>query len=172
MWTSSSHVTIRGGGQVIMGLWDKVKGAVRTMTGGSAKVTIEVSEITLAQPFSVRVTAVAEADVEVSSVYLKFQAIEHAEVRDVDYDYGHGHQRIEYVEGAYTTYSERFDIAPKLKLSEGQTQSWEAELTLPESANPSFDGHIISHQWTVMAALDCFGNDPDSGWQIIQVWDN
>lgn len=155
-----------------MGLWDTVKGAVRTMTGGSAKVTIEVSEITLAQPFRVRVTALAEADVEVSSVYLKFRAIEHAEVRDVDYDYGDGSQRIEYVEGSYTTYSEKFEIAPKMKLTQGQTHSWDAELTLPEAANPTFDGHIISHQWTVMAALDCFGNDPDSGWQTIQVWDN
>ena len=155
-----------------MGLWDKVKGAVRSMTGGGATVTVEVKEITLAQPFSVRVTAVAKADLEVSSIYLSFRAIEHAEVRDVDYDYGDGHHHIEYIEGTHTTYSEKFVIGQKATLTEGQTQSWDAEVTLPESANPSFDGHIMSHQWTVMAALDCFGNDPDSGWQVIQVWDN
>jgi hypothetical protein len=155
-----------------MGLWDKVKGAVRTMTGGGATVTIEVGEATLATPFRVRVTAVAKADVEVSAVYVKFLAVEHAEVRDIDYDYGDGRQYIEYIEGTQTTYSEKFVVGEKVSLKEGQTESWDAEVTLPETANPSFDGQIISHKWTVMGALDCFGNDPDSGWQVIQVWDN
>ena len=155
-----------------MGLWDKVKGAVRTMTGGGATITLSVGEATLGSPFVVRVSATANADIDVSAIYVQLRAVEHAEVRDVDYDYGEGRQRIEYVEGTHTTYTEKFVIGDKVALQEGQTMTWEGEITVPDSANPSFDGHMISHQWTILGALDCFGNDPDTGWQTFQMWDN
>lgn len=155
-----------------MGLWDKVKGAVRTITGGGATVTIEVGEITLGEPFVIRVNALAKASINVSGVYVQFKATEHAEVRDVDYDYDDGTRRIEYVEGQYESFAQKFVIGEEISLSEGQEFSWEAEITLPETANPTFDGHMISHRWCVLAGLDCFGNDPDSGWQVIEVWDN
>lgn len=155
-----------------MGLWDKVKGAVRTMTGGGATVTLAVGEATLGSPFVVQVSATANADIDVSAIYVQLRAVEHAEVRDVDYDYGEGRHRIEYVEGTHTTYTEKFVIGEKVSLQEGQTMMWEGKITVPESANPSFDGHMISHQWTILGALDCFGNDPDTGWQTFQMWDN
>ena len=155
-----------------MGLWDKVKGAVQTMTGGGAKVNVEVAQATLGQPFLVRVIAEAKANLELSEVYLQVRSVERAEVRDVDYDYGDHRQRIEYVQGSHIAFNQRFAISGKQTLSEGETQVWEAEITIPESENPSFDGHIICHQWEIMGALDTFGNDPDSGWLTFEVWDN
>ena len=45
---------------------------------------------------------------------MQLRAVEHAEVRDVDYDYGEGRHRIEYVEGTHTTYTEKFVIGEKV----------------------------------------------------------
>ena len=155
-----------------MGLWDKVKGAVRTMTGGGATVTLAVGEATLGSPFVVQVSATANADIDVSAIYVQLRAVEHAEVRDVDYDYGEGRHRIEYVEGTHTTYTEKFVIGEKSFPSGGVDDDVGRQDYGTGVSQPWFDGHMISHQWTILGALDCFGNDPDTGWQTFQMWDN
>ena len=155
-----------------MGLWDTLKGAVQTITGGAAKVQVEVGEATLGAPVFVRITALAEANVEIQGVYVLVRAHEEAEVRDVDYDYDDGSRRIEYVRGHHQTFSSRFDIAGAQSLESGQSYTWEGEFVIPDDNNPSFDGHLIGHTWQLQAGLDAPGNDPDSGWLEFDVWDN
>ena len=46
-----------------MGLWDKMKGAMNTLTGGGAEVQVEVGEATLGSSFEVVVTAKAKAKI-------------------------------------------------------------------------------------------------------------
>ncbi|MBV70722.1 MAG: hypothetical protein CMH52_05165 [Myxococcales bacterium] len=155
-----------------MGLWDTLKSAVNSVTGGSATVEIEVGEATLGEPIFVRVRATAEADLEISAVYLLVQAIEYAEVRDVDYDFDDGHRRIEYVRGNLTTFNTRFELAEGQCLSTGESYAWEGTFVIPDTENPTFDGQMISHTWQIQAGLDAPGNDPDSGWRSFEVWDN
>ena len=155
-----------------MGLWDTLKGAVQSMTGGAAEVQVEVGASTLGAPTFVRITAQANADIDIQSVYLLVRAHEEAEVRDVDYDYEDGRRRIEYVRGHHQTFSGRFEIAGAQALSSGQNYTWEGEFVIPEDNHPSFDGYMISHTWQLQAGLDARGNDPDSGWLAFDVWDN
>ncbi|MEE2756971.1 MAG: hypothetical protein VYA30_09930 [Myxococcota bacterium] len=155
-----------------MGLWDTLKGAVNSVTGGSASVEIEVGEATLGKPIFVRVRANALADLEISSVYLLVQAIEYAEVRDVDYDRDDGHQTIEYVRGNLTTFNTRLELAEGQSLSSGESYVWEGSFIIPDTENPTFEGQMISHTWQIQAGLDAAGNDPDSGWRSFEVWDN
>ena len=51
-----------------MGLWDKMKGAMNTLTGGGAEVKVEVGEATLGSSFEVVVTAKAKANIKFSKV--------------------------------------------------------------------------------------------------------
>ncbi|MGC6418867.1 MAG: hypothetical protein ACON3Z_17200 [Bradymonadia bacterium] len=155
-----------------MGLWDSIKGAVNTLTGGQATVALEVGEATLGEDVFVRVKATAKTDISIDGVYLLVKASEFAEVRDVDYDFHDGRRRVEYVRGHHVTFNTRYDIAGPQQLSEGETAEWEATFQIPESENPTFDGQMISHTWELQAGLDVTGNDPDSGWFQFEVWDN
>ena len=154
-----------------MGFWDKVKGAVQTVTGGGATVELAVGEATIGQGCSVRIEATVTRDIEVSEVYVQIRAVEHAEVRDVDYDHGQGYQRIEYIQATHQTFQQRFKISGPGTLTEGESYIWEGEFVIPDSVNPTFAGHMISHDWQIMAGLDAYGNDPDSGWLAFDVWD-
>jgi len=154
-----------------MGLWDKVKGAVQAMTGGGATVNVTVGEASIGRPFIVNVEATANADIELSAVYVIVRANEFADVRDVGYQHADEWHRIDHIEASHQTFKQRFDIASGCTLSDGETKTWSGEIRIPESANPSFDGEMISHRWAVMAALDAYGNDPDSGWQEFEIWD-
>ena len=155
-----------------MGLWDKMKGAMNTLTGGGAEVKVEVGEATLGSSFEVVVTAKAKANIKFSKVYVDVKAIEWAEVRDVDYDFEDQQRRIEYVTGEYQTFKKQFVLSNEGVMEEGQVQTWRGEITIPDSENPSFDGNMIAHRWLIMGALDTFGNDPDSGWLTFEVFDN
>ena len=57
-----------------MGLWDKMKGAMNTLTGGGAEVQVEVGEATLGSSFEVVVTAKAKANI--MKVYVDVKAID------------------------------------------------------------------------------------------------
>jgi hypothetical protein len=155
-----------------MGLWNKLKGAVSTVTGGAATVELEVGEATLGSDIEFRIVATAKADFDISGVYLLVRAVEEAEVRDVDYDFEDGGRRIEYVRGTHQTFDTRFDVVPAQSLSANETYEWEGTFTIPDSENPTFDGHMISHIWQIQAGLDARGNDPDSGWLNFEVFDN
>ncbi len=67
------------------------------------------------------------------------------------------------------SYENRITIAGAQDIKEGETYSWEGVLELPTSSNPTLRGSIIEHTWEVQAGLDMPGNDPDSGWQTIDV---
>ena len=154
-----------------MGFWDKVKGAVQAVTGGGAVVKLEADEATLGSPLSVQIHAKANADIDFSNVYLELRAVEYAEVRDVDYDHGDGRQYIEYIEGKHESFRQRFEVANAGTLSDGESNSWCVEIVIPNTANPTFEGEMISHKWLILAGLDAYGNDPDSGWHPLTVWD-
>ena len=41
--------------------------------------------------------------------------------------------------------------------------NWEAEIDLPDTVLPTFDGKNAKYKWRVMASLVIRGNDPDTG---------
>jgi hypothetical protein len=148
-----------------MGFFSNLKNSI---TGGAAEVQVEAPQ-TLARGGSaaIRIRAVAKANASVSAVYVLVRASENAKLRDTDY--ADGKSRTETVHGYKVTYETRIAIAGPQQLQEGQTYQWEGVLQLPAAANPSFDGQMINHVWELQAGLDMKGNDPDSGWQSIQV---
>lgn len=147
-----------------MGFFSNLKNAV---TGGAATVSVQVPAGQRGSSVPFQIQAIAKSNGNVQSVYLLVRALESAQVSDTDYNGGQA--RKETVHGQRVTYETRIAVAGAMQLQEGQTYRWEGQLPLPTNANPSFAGQMVNHTWQIQAGLEMTGNDPDSGWQTVQV---
>ena len=139
-----------------MGFFKNLKNSI---TGGAATVHVNVQNARRGQAVPVKIQATAKADGKVSAVYLLVRGMESAEWKE-------GNER---VGNSRVSYETRIQIAGPLDIKEGQTYSFDGQLELPLNASPTFRGQLINHLWEVQAGLDMPGNDPDSGWQNIDV---
>lgn len=151
-----------------MGLFDKLKAVKNTLTGGAAKVFVEAKNATLREPFEVTIRAIPQGvDVKYDRVYLKIEGQERISINGYKQS-GSDNATIN-VHESKTTMSLEFDVVPAGELKNGETGEWKVMITLPDSATPEYRGTHATHSYFLWAGLDCFGNDPDSGWQEITV---
>lgn len=149
-----------------MGLWDKVKGAVNAVTGGAAKVYIEV----LGQPVrgeevNVRVTVSSTgSEIRSQGIFVDLTAKE--EIYIPNYKTAG-----EYSEGLHTsTFDQAFQIAAPLTLMPNETRTFEGTIAVPSNAPPTYQGPYCKHNWRIRGRVEMFGNDPDSGYIDIFVY--
>jgi hypothetical protein len=159
-----------------MGLMDKLKGAVKAVTGGAAKVTIEVPHaiVMAGMPAKCRVTAVSTgAELKSGGCFLDVTASETVQLNGVTPTGYRGAEPAQKVpvdaRDSQTTFQQSFQIAPAFVLAPNETKVFEGVFLLPGGIQPSFQGKIASHQWTVRGRIEAFGNDPDSGYQAFRV---
>lgn len=148
-----------------MGFLDKIKSAKNLVTGGGAKVQIQLPpNAARGQTLSVLVRAqVASAPLKVSKVYIKVRSRE-----NVDFTLNHKGDKIR-VEEEHDTFEQEFVVTGPLQLDAESQHEWPAEIQLPISSQATYRGHNSNHVWEFQAALDVTGNDPDSGWQELPV---
>jgi len=149
-----------------MGLFDKIKSAVNSVTGGAAtvKVTPAQNEFTASEPIKFTVTAlIKDADVNAKNVYVEIRSMERINFED-NHD-GHKH----YINKEHQTYHQKLEIAGEQQLKGKTEYTWEASLTLPQTVQNTYNGMYGNHVWEIYAGLDTKGNDPDSGWVAITV---
>ncbi|MCP4325838.1 MAG: sporulation protein [Alteromonadales bacterium] len=151
-----------------MGFFDKMKAMKNAVTGGAAKVYLECEELSYDDPFKVTIKAqTGDATVKVDNIYLLIEGREEVEVPDVDVVYdedGDEHRRRERVYASCTSISLRIKVADQQELEANQSYEWEVDVKLPENSPKIFRGRYAEHGYRAQAGLDCFGNDPDSGW--------
>ena len=161
-----------------MGFFDKIKQAGRMLTGGGAKVYLEVGEAKLGEPIPVRVKAVvADADLKIDAVYVRVIGEEIVELdsRDLVDKIRHSvadfaaDGRLDDVVFRDDTYKTRINISGPETLNAEDEIEWEGEIELPPGSLPSYTGRRCKHVWRFFAGLDAAGNDPDSGWIEVQV---
>lgn len=156
-----------------MGLLDKVKAIKNAVTGGAARVYLDAEELSFDSPFRITVRAQTDdAPVKISRVYVHVRGYEEVRVPDVDVIYegdGDAQRRVETVSASNTTIEIESTIAEAQELEANQLYEWEAMIELPSSAPSVFKGRYCQHTYKAFAGLDCFGNDPDSGW--IELYD-
>ncbi len=156
-----------------MGLFDKIKGAIKAVTGGAAKVTIEYPQ-TLLQPnvpMRVRVTATSTgAEVKSGGCFIDVVGSEVIQINDATAT-GHGIQPGQHVDihESNETFKQAFQIAPAFVLAPNETKVFEGAFQLPPGVQPSFQGKHTTHQWTLRGRIEAFGNDPDSGYLPFRV---
>ncbi len=151
-----------------MGFLDKVKAMKNVVTGGAAKVYLDSETISYSEPFKVTIRAeTGDSPVKISRVYLYVKAREQVSVPDVDVMYddnGNESRRMETVRASHETVNLDITVASGLELEANQTFEWEVEVELPSDAPTIYNGRFCEHTYRAFAGLDCFGNDPDSGW--------
>jgi hypothetical protein len=156
-----------------MGLFDAVKSFKNAITGGAAKVFVDVADASVSQPFDVVIRAVPQGcNVSYSRVYLRIKGEETVEVPDVDISFTHEGKtqtRREIVRKDAVTLSIELTVAGAGELTDGKTGEWRISVKLPEGSIPEFRGKFAKHGYSLYAGLDCKGNDPDSGWVAIKV---
>jgi hypothetical protein len=147
------------------------KNLMNKITGGGAKLTLELVEPKLEGTFLVRVNAlVSEAELKIAKVYLNIKSVENAVVRNVEVADGDQGTKREDVEGNEEVFHTEVLIAGPQILHPNQTYKWEKEISLPSGVGPTFIGKNISHEWYFLAGLDVSGNDPDSGWAAYELY--
>lgn len=152
-----------------MGIFDKIKQAKNFITGGGAKLYVEQLS-SEASNVTCKITChVADADINVSRVYLQIRAEERIELLDYDFDI-EGHRHRERIEREVITYEHEMEIGEGQTMEANSNHEWEVTIPVPENVAGTYQGVHATHVWEVLAALDKSGNDPDSGWQEIEVW--
>jgi hypothetical protein len=142
-----------------MGLFDKVKSMANAITGSAAKVSVTAAPITLGAPFELTIQALAkDGAVAYGRVYVKIRGREKIELHDRDRD---GTERIRRQESTFET-----EVVAEGAggLAAHESKNWVCEVTIPATAPAFYRGKYAEHYYEVQAALDCTGNDPDSGW--------
>lgn len=156
-----------------MGVFDKLKSAAQSVTGGAAKVSIEFPLQTVfpGEPTHVRVTVVSAAGGEVKSqgVFVDLVAEEHVSGSENAKCPRCGNAFNTPVREMKKTFEQSFPIAAAFILAPGQSQTFQAMIQIPGGAQPSYAGSQTHHDWKIRGRMQTFGNDPDSGFQSLRV---
>ena len=145
-----------------MGFLDKIKAVGTAMTGGAAKVSIEYPHQPLkpGDSLAVKVTVVSMGkEVKSSGVFVDIYAQEKGQVRCSHCN--------EMTQIQIQTVKQAIPVGPAFVRQPNETKTFEATIQVP-MGQPTYNGQI-NHEWTIRGRLDAFGNDPDSGFQVIQV---
>lgn len=145
-----------------MGLFDKMKDLGSAMTGGAAKVSIEypLQQLKLGDSIAVKVTVVSMGkEVKSGGVFVDIHAVEKGQVKCK--------QCGQMVQIQNESVKQAIPVAPAFVLQPNETKVISATIQIPPG-QPSYSGQVVN-EWKIRGRLDAFGNDPDSGFQIIQV---
>lgn len=145
-----------------MGFLDKIKAAGSAMTGGAAKVSLEYPHQPLkpGDPLAVKVTVVSMGkEVKSSGVFVDIYATEKGQLRCSRCG--------ETTQIQMNTVKQAIPVGPAMVLQPNETKTFESTIQMP-MGQLTYNGQI-NHEWTIRGRLDAFGNDPDSGFQVIQV---
>ncbi|MFN8415255.1 MAG: hypothetical protein U0U66_02885 [Cytophagaceae bacterium] len=146
-----------------MGLFDKLKGAVNAITGGSAAVTLNLHSTTINKGsefyFTVDVK-VKDQSITVNSIYFRVWATETVKVIHNEVVNGNSQSK----EKVETRRIHEFveNISGSQVLDANQTYSFNGQFTIPAGCESTFNVHPRKVSWEADAGLDMKGNDPDS----------
>jgi len=145
-----------------MGILDKMKSVGQAMTGGAAKVSIEYPHqpMKLGESFAVKVTVVSTGkEVKSGGVFVDIHAVESGQVKCKQCGHTNPIQN-DHVKQA-------IPIAPAFVLQPSESKTFEATVQIP-MGQPTYNGQV-RNEWKIRGRLEAFGNDPDSGFQNIEV---
>jgi hypothetical protein len=153
-----------------MGLFDKLKAAAKFVTGGGAKVRLEVVDPAMDKPFIVKIHAtVSDAEMKIERVYLHVRATESVSVPAPRKDAAPGTaadstSSPDKITADVQTFQQEINVSGAAQLAANGEYDWEASVSLPTAVSPTYLGKNAFHRWYFLAGLDARGNDPDSGW--------
>jgi len=145
-----------------MGLLDKMKSVGSAMTGGAAKVSMEYPHQPMksGESIPVKVTVVSMGkEVKSGGVFVDIHANETGQVKCKNCG--------QMVNVGSETVKQAIPIAPAFILQPSETKTFEATIQIP-GGQPTYNG-VVRHEWKIRGRLEALGNDPDSGFQTIEI---
>lgn len=145
-----------------MGILDKMKSAGSAVTGGAAKVSIEYTNQPLkpGDSLPVKVTIMSMGkEVKSGGVFVDIHASESGQVRCKHCG--------KMSDVRSQTVKHAVPVAPAFVLQPNETKVVEATVQMPQG-QPTYTGQV-RHEWQIRGRLEAFGNDPDSGFKVIEV---
>ena len=162
-------------GRIIMGLLNTIINLKNLVTGGSADVVVDVEPALRGVPFNITVQVlVAAEELQIEGAYLQIQGIEEIEVPQqyVDKQTPNKSKRAskkEIIRRHTITSEQKIQIAQEMDLEANEAYKWDAVAKLAPNNEPVYKGKHCNHYYRIRAYLDCYGNDPDSGWIDLQI---
>ncbi len=147
-----------------MGFFDKLKSVVNVVTGGAAKVTIQLQQACVfpGDTVSVKITATSTgAELKSKGVYVDVFAEERVSFKD--------ETSKEEINRTKTTTQQTILIASAFVLAPNESKTFEGSFQFPSEVLPTFAGTLCQHRCQIRGRIEAFGNDPDSGYQVINV---
>ena len=147
-----------------MGFFDKLKSVVNSVTGGAAKITIQLQQACVfpGESVAIKITATSTgAEVKSKGAYIDIFAEERVSFRD--------DETKQEINRAKTTTQQTIQIAPAFVLAPNETKTFEGSFQFPAEVLPTFAGTLAQHSCQIRGRIEAFGNDPDSGYQTINV---
>ncbi len=152
-----------------MGFLSKLKSS---LTGSWADVTLSVAPAQRGETAAMTVDVTVNSEtIRIKRVYVEFRCTE--EVKILNYQTGkrdaEGKTIVIDVRKTERLLNEEIVLAGAQELAAESHHHFEGELRIPAHLPASFEGKHASITWSVKASLDMKGNDPDSGWQNLEI---
>lgn len=159
-----------------MGFFDTIINIKNLVTGGSAKVTLAIDSPSRRRPFKIEICAhVANQDIETDGAYLLVQGIEDVRVphrsKPKKAEKGKIAERPKekFVTSSTITSEQKIELTTGKVLQSNQEYRWCTNINFPNNCQPVYKGKYCKHYYRVKAYIDCYGNNPDSGWIILKM---
>lgn len=155
-----------------MGFFDKIKKAANFLTGGGADVKLAIEDGIIGNPLPATITLkIGDNDINAEKVYLIVRCTETtktvAEVEEgaeVDPE-----AEPEMEENQEYLHNETITVADGQVFEAGKEYTFTTEVKLPEDAQATLEEENREIYWSFQAGIDVRGNDPDSGWILVNI---
>jgi hypothetical protein len=150
-----------------MSFFDTIINIKNLVTGGSAKVQLEISAAKYKHPFDITMRVlVADEKLEIAGAFLIIQSIEDIRMpnKNAAKLNENGSRNKEMISTHSVTSEQILTISEKLVLEANEKYVWNAVAELTPNNQPIYEGRYCIHHYRAKSYLDCYGNDPDSGW--------
>src|SRR4051794_4859597 len=151
-----------------MGLFDKVK---NSLSGNWADLSVRIDGA-LVRGGVMNATvdiAVKDNPITIESVILELRCEEFVQIRNASMQTSTGTASTGNVTDSETLFNQEVIVAGAGELAAGGTFACPGQIQIPPTAPPTVVGRNARFDWQVRARVSMNGNDPDSGWQTIQV---
>ena len=140
------------------------------LTGSWANVNVRTGQqMRRGEPAGVAVDVqVKDSDITINGVIVEVSLQERVSLSGVQLMGDGDNERVD-GQANERLHHQEFTIAAGQQLGANQSGSFEGQIQLPSHLPPSARGRNAEFRGQVRARLDMKGNDPDSGWQIIEV---
>ena len=155
-----------------MGFLDTFINIKNLVTGGSAEVRLEIGAVKNMKPFEIMMQVdVAREDIKIEGAYLLIQGIEDINMphRNLSNRDDKGAAKKDTARSHTVTSEQKIEISDDLELEANEKYTWTAIAELSPYNQPAYEGKYCKHYYRVKAYIDCYGNDPDSGWVNLNI---